>query len=140
MHFTLLSPDCEALRKQIKAMIPATATRDDQINNTREAVISSEKEDGSKLYGGETVYFKLVHLAIKLGLDTDLVYEVVSWPDTYDVPFAAERGYVIPLNEVRATTGTFREGYMVKIDVNDGDNVKFVGQGTAILIVPRKNG
>lgn len=66
MRFTQLSPECEALRQQIKALVPTTATRDDQINNIREALMSSEKPDGSKLYGGYDIHFKLAHMAVKL--------------------------------------------------------------------------
>lgn len=69
-----------------------------------------------------------------------MIYKVVSWPDTPAFSFAEERGFVIPLHEIRAVTGTLQESYMVEVNVNDGDSLEFVGKGTAILIVPRKNG
>ncbi|KAJ5540237.1 hypothetical protein N7513_008569 [Penicillium frequentans] len=140
MRFTQLSPECEALRQQIKALVPTTTTRDDQINNTREALMSSEKPDGSKFYGGYDIHSKLAHMAVKIRVGDDMIYKVVSWPDTPAFSFAEERGFIISLHEIRAVTGTFQEGYMVQVYVNEGDFVEFVGKGTAILIVPRKNG
>lgn len=79
MRFTQLSPECEALRQQIKALVPTTATRDDQINNTRESLMSSEKPDGSKLYGGYNIHFRLAHMAVKMRMGDVCMSFVIYW-------------------------------------------------------------
>ncbi|OJJ79277.1 uncharacterized protein ASPGLDRAFT_52730 [Aspergillus glaucus CBS 516.65] len=90
-----LKPEAEKIRKEIKEMIPETATED---NSNLEKADCLRSDDGRVMYAGEALANKVVTLRHYLGLGSDWGWTLWHFPAANELINKNSSMYLIPLS------------------------------------------
>lgn len=123
-----LKPEAEKIRKEIKEMIPETATED---NSNLKKVDCLRSDDGRVMYVGELLANKVVTLRHYLSLGSDWGWTLWHFPAARELINKDSSMYLVPLSGSASVPqdGSLTEGSFICTTNNS-----MLSPGTTVLI------